>query len=277
MSSEKYLISLGSVVFFIAIIFSSCAKKSDAPLNTGQRSENIDRDNDDSSVDSTEEDGGGNELELVDSLRSYLEGSHYYLIYLDSVIEREIDSNVVKDYRVNIPGTKMKAFYFSSSFKSVSTEGDNPFGLADRAWMSLEVNGDAAVSWAAGSIENTGETDFTQITDDYVLHFSIKSEKKDATYLLRAGFGENNGDKSTDIGAKILLGDCDDCYADFPRDGKWYHFEIPVSKLKAQNSDFNFDHILDKKAHLFDFSIVGSPEAGTTLDLGAIFYYLPQE
>jgi len=218
-----------------------------------------------------------NGLNLPDSLQSYFEGENYYLLYLDSVLEKGIDTKVVEDYRVNRSNTDSKFIYFSNSFKSVSSDGLNPFGLPDRKWVSLIVNGDATVSWAAGSLENTGTTDFTSITDDYVLHFAIKSEEKDAVYLLRAGFGENNGDDPTDIGAKIYLGDCDNCYADFPRDGEWYHFNIPVSELKTLNPNFSFENVVDENAHLLDFSVDGAPDAGTTLDLGAIFYYLPKD
>src|SRR5699024_75086 len=121
-----------------------------------------------------------NGLNLPDSLQSYFEGENYYLLYLDSVLEKGIDTKVVEDYRVNRSNTDSKFIYFSNSFKSVSSDGLNPFGLPDRKWVSLIVNGDATVSWAAGSLENTGTTDFTSITDDYVLHFAIKSEEKDA-------------------------------------------------------------------------------------------------
>lgn len=84
--------------------------------------------------------------------------------------------------------------------------------------------------WAslAGQGMTPSPKDLSMIDDTYYLHFSVRSDAAvgHVPVMIRIG--------STDKDATIVLGSYAKrpIVADFPRDGQWYSFDIPVAELK---------------------------------------------
>ncbi len=207
--------------------------------------------------------------ETSENLPHGLDGSHYYLIQLDSNSFQKIQDKVIQDYRPdNIPYSK-KLYVWDDTFRKNDSQGLNSFGQ-EQNWVSMEVTGIANWSGAGFNLDaKFGYLDMTALfksPEDYVFRVALKSSQPNTSYQLIFTDMVNE--------AKITIGPATSSnpepYTDFERDGKWHEIVIPVSHLQSLGVTFQkpfaFPNVLAFQA--------GGIE-GTTLDLDAAFFYKP--
>lgn len=191
-----------------------------------------------------------------------LKGSDYYLITMDATSAKKIASKIKADYRTD--NLNMFLYVWDNTYSAGSSIGPNSFGEVE-SWTSLVVN---RVGWSGfGFSPDPKKTlNLSALTDDFKLHFSMKS-KDNATHQILL-FDGTNTTKIT-IGATAFDGDAP--YKNFTRDGEWHEIEIPMSVLKNKglrytSSGFNSGNL---------FAMLSGPVTGTTLDIDEIFFYKP--
>jgi len=236
---KQSLLLMLLAVLFTASVTTSCKKSSSEPKKD-------------------DETGGGT---TNPNLSKYLKGSDYYLITLDAASEKNIHAKVKKDYRTD--DKNMFLYVWDNTYSAGTSTGPNSFGEVE-GWTSLVVN---AAGWSGCGFApaQTFKPDLSALTDDFVLHFAMKS-KDNATHQVLLYDGTNTA-KIT-IGATAFEGVTP--YSNFTRNGEWHHFEIPFSYIKNQGirypaGGFNANII----------AILSGPTAGTVLDVDGIFFYKP--
>ena len=91
------------------------------------------------------------------------------------------------------------------------------------AWASTAVQ-----SWNGMGIASAVEKDLSMIDDSYYLHIALRSDAAVGHIPVRVRFGAESSDAILTFGAYSTH----PIFADFPRDGEWYAFDIPVAELK---------------------------------------------
>ncbi|MBQ9678965.1 MAG: glycoside hydrolase family 16 protein [Prevotella sp.] len=91
------------------------------------------------------------------------------------------------------------------------------------AWAST-----TALNWNGMGIASATEKDLSMIDDSYYLHISLRSDAAVAHVPVRVRIGAENSDAILTFGAYSTH----PIFADFPRDGEWYSYDIPVAELK---------------------------------------------
>ncbi|MBQ8702454.1 MAG: hypothetical protein IJ549_06810 [Prevotella sp.] len=183
----------------------------------------------------------------------------------DAVKKAFTDAKVIKaDYSVD--EVTHFLYVWDETYTGGTSTGMNSVGLAE-GWVSLVVSN---IGWSgAGFAGKDPGKDVSIIDDDYKLHFALKSNDN-ATHVI--GVGESKmaignaafPDKDTTI--PVL--------ENFPRDGKWYNFDIPVSVMKnyiVGNKWFNEEDLTKFKGNLVWWLSGGV--AGTTFDIDQVFFY----
>ena len=160
-------------------------------------------------------------------------------------------------------------YVWENTYVGGTSSGMNSVGLPE-GWFSFVVQN---VGWSGcGFAAAAPGKDMTVLTDEHILHIAFKSSDN-ATHVL--GVGESKmaiGDAAfPDNGATIPV------LANFPRDGKWYNFDIPMSVLKNYVvGDVMFkDNVQQYTGNAIWFLSGGV--AGTTLDFDQVFFYKPGE
>lgn len=155
-------------------------------------------------------------------------------------------------------------YIWEGTYEGGTSTGMNSCGVAE-SWVSLVVT---SVGWS-GMGFCYDDQDLTVLDDDYIFHFAIKSSDN-ATHCL--GIGE----------AKMALGesafiDGANTYPvleNFPRDGKWYNYNVPVKTIKNYiigDKWFKVDDLTHFNTNFLWFLSGGV--AGTTLDLDQVYLY----
>ena len=155
-------------------------------------------------------------------------------------------------------------YIWENTYEAGTPSGMNSVGTAE-GWISLVVT---SVGWS-GMGFCYDDQDLTILDDDYIFHFAIKSQDN-ATHCL--GIGE----------AKMALGES--AFPDgksnypvlenFPRDGKWYNYNVPVSVIKnyiVGDKWFNVDDLAHFNTNFVWF--LSGAATGTTLDLDQMYLY----
>ena len=83
-------------------------------------------------------------------------------------------------------------------------------------------------SWDGMGIASATMKDLSMIDDSYYLHIALRSDAAVGHIPVRVRFGAEDNDAILTFGAYSTH----PIFADFPRDGQWYAFDIPVSVLK---------------------------------------------
>ena len=189
---------------------------------------------------------------------------HYYLIYLDAKTRAaNLNSNQITQMCSNTD-------IWQSTMTKVTASGANSFGVAG-AYLDYKVSG--TQTWSAVAFADWSKNDVSAITSKASLHFAVKS-----TSLEPLDFVLKNGDDE----AKIVLGDTP--YNDsgtkiqplgnFPRDGKWYQVDIPMSFLM---DEFSIDYTATKTLSSYVFIVLAGATAGTEFGLDAVFLHVPDK
>ena len=176
------------------------------------------------------------------------------------------DAKVIKaDYSVD--DVTHFLYVWDETYTGGTPSGMNSVGLAE-GWVSLVVSN---IGWSgAGFASKDPGKDVSIIDDDYKLHFALKSNDN-AIHCF--GVGESK----MAIGASGFVDGDKGTYPvleDFPRDGKWYNYDIPVSVLKKYivgDKWFNEEDLTKYKGNLIWWLSGGV--AGTTFDIDQVFFY----
>lgn len=196
------------------------------------------------------------------------EGDNYYLISMDDVNAKKIDSSIVADFRPNESINNL--YIWENSYIQGNSIGANSFGEINVSWVSLIVN---TIGWSGASFHSTNTTlldklaTVTDNSDNYFLHIALKSSDNachlfgmDGASYVKFTIGST---PFVDNGVNIPI------ITDFPRDGKWHAIEIPMATLKQMGLSYSTNNMDSKNIFWF----LSGGVTGITLEMDGIFIY----
>jgi hypothetical protein len=211
---------------------------------------------------------------LPDTIKN---GSDFYLISMDKQSETILGTKVKEQ-------SMLRGYdIWNSSLSSAYSTGTNAWGISViNPWTAFKIN--QGHEWNGGAIYATlnefttipNLTDITNNPDDYYFHFAIKSPiaLPDVGWALIFYSDNTAGDN----GLKYYIGPETDAAArglpwlgNYIHDGKWNHFEIPVSELVSRGYKWTGPQTAAKQ-YLLGFMSPASKEK-TELHLDAMFFY----
>jgi hypothetical protein len=189
---------------------------------------------------------------------------------LDEALLNSINNKVVADLRVNDVDKFLYIWDWGEGleFSPGTAIGPNAFG-GDGYFALIQ-----ALGWAGAGFFTQPGPDLSGIDGSHYLHIAIKSP----TNQLTAGFeihlvGSTEGIilLGPENHPNAILNDKYIWYADYPHDGEWHHFDIPVSVF-IDNGFTAFPSTIPGDGS--NFLTLASPNVvGTELNLDAIFIY----
>ena len=170
--------------------------------------------------------------------------------------------NIVSDFAINDANTHL--YIWEGTYTDGTCEGVNSFGN-DEKWTSVIV---ANKGWSGLGIINDDGYDCSAIDDSTYLHFALKATSSAYDYhftLGKAHFtigaaGYTNGN-----------GELFPALSDFPRNGEWYSFDIPMSVISNLSSDIWNGQQSAFKDNLF--CIDTESAAGNALQIDNVFFW----
>jgi hypothetical protein len=214
---------------------------------------------------------------------SIAKGTNFYNIFMDATAEGALGNRVVqptmmRDYDVWGNG---------QTLASAERLGINSWGFPE-AWVSWDV-ADFPENWNGGAIiayieefEVDAIPDLSAIDNSYTFHFAVKSPTNQTNAGLSVFIYSEGSDCKYYVGPHATA-PIDNIYLDnYPHDGEWHHFEIPVSDLKNEGwvwtgnlkQSQETDTRPNGKHARYLVGYQSNPHvAGTELNLDAIFYY----
>jgi len=221
-----------------------------------------------------------------------LDGSHYYLIYLDGTTETdyEITPKILQDLRPNwnftTNPTGEKAIYiWENTYAANAATGKGSFGQIGGFLDFSAIGGWSGLAWimrdnTTGTAPNAFPIDYTAITDNYHFHMAVKSTFAKGHQIQVAGSSTGSIGDLTVSSAKFNVGvgiqdpaqpNMPNITPGFVADGTtWNIIDIPVSQLRTYGWT-NRSTILPS-ANYFVVLSGGTPNE---IALDAIFFYLP--
>ena len=194
-----------------------------------------------------------------------VKGSQIWPIVMDGVTYEANQSKVVASFQPN--DVDQSLYVWENTYAGGEAAGMNAMGNAE-GYTSLVVG---TVGWSgAGYNLNEGCPNMEKCRalrdaivanpDQYFLHFAIKSTDQGSHtfYIL-------NSDAT-----KFVLGtpfDGGTAIENFTRDGKWYHYDIPLAQYATALANAD----LSKGANIFVMLSGGTP--GVVLNLDAVYFY----
>jgi hypothetical protein len=193
---------------------------------------------------------------------------------------------------------------WEGSLKGKSADGLNSWGEPVE-YLSMEVSSAAGnLGWNGGAIY-TNLTQFAEdeygsgyvpnlkaVTDnpsEYYFHFAIKSptNQPDAGWVFFLYSDGSPTNSAGDGGIKLFVGPLYTVgtptgtvkLGNYPHDGEWHHFDVPVSQLESGNLKYRWDgpmHVwTDEREGVIYLLGFQEPNnvVGTELNLDAVFFY----
>ncbi len=209
--------------------------------------------------------GGGNE-----GGAKVPEGSEFYPIIMDAITAEALGNKIITDFRPD--GMTKNLWVWDNTYAGATASGLNYFGNTE-GYTALTVGtvGWSGMGYCAENAVGEFTSDFgTQAAalidkmlaspEDYFLHMAIKStDNASHTFY----FGCTDATKFV-LGSTVFDGGA--IFSDFPRDGAWHAFDIPVAQfangLAASARD---------GANIFVALSGGT--AGVQLNLDAVYFY----
>jgi hypothetical protein len=200
-----------------------------------------------------------------------LKGSNYHVFYMDAVNSAALGNKIVQELWPN----EVDRFFYNWLIEGTSNltyntndaaSGPNAYGQPD-GWLSLTVSNGG---WSGAAFAATA--DFTEVYNDkenYYFHLALKSP----TNQPNAGQEIIFHSQGTEVGlyfgpetsGPIWNGQW---YANYPHDGEWHHFDVPVSLLVERG------WLWYSPYELVNMIVVTSGGVeGTELNLDAVFFY----
>ena len=155
-------------------------------------------------------------------------------------------------------------YVWENTYVGGTPSGMNSVGLTE-GWFSLVV---ANVGWSGcGFAAVAPGKDLSMLNDDYFLHIAFKSTDN-ASHVLGVG------------SALMCLGDApfdgSPVLENFPRDGKWYAYDIPMTVVKNYLTEATLFAEGEGGASGYRGNVLrflSGGVAGTTLDFDQVFFY----
>ncbi len=207
--------------------------------------------------------GGGGDAKVP-------EGSEFYPIIMDAITAEALGNKIITDFRPD--GMTKNLWVWDNTYAGATASGLNYFGNTE-GYTALTVGtvGWSGMGYCAENAVGEFTSDFgTQAAalidkmlaspEDYFLHMAIKStDNASHTFY----FGCTDATKFV-LGSTVFDGGA--IFSDFPRDGAWHAFDIPVAQfangLAASARD---------GANIFVALSGGT--AGVQLNLDAVYFY----
>lgn len=199
------------------------------------------------------------------SVFDFSKGSDYVIISASTGVMQQMGAEKIKaDYSVD--NTKQHLYIWNGNTYTPSAgTGVNSFGLNEEYTVYTVAN----VGWSG--LGFAGVKDLSMLDDSYYLHFSVKGD--DA--LLHASHAFGVGEARFTLGNAPLEGNM--ILGDFKRDGEWYSFDIPFSKLKKMAGTMFLDKDGGAAAYRENaFCALSGGNAGTKLIFDNVFFYKKQ-
>lgn len=213
--------------------------------------------------------GGSNlsaQINGSDAKFDFANATNYYLIYLDG-----------ETTATNIPAAKIKKdfrtddvtnflYIWDNTFASNTAVGPNSNDIAGE-FLDFSV---ASAGWSGfGFAGIEPGKDMSGVDNTYYLHFAMKAADASAHASHQVIINKDPNAGKIVIGNKPFIdgGVNFDPIGDFPRDGEWYNFDIPIKSMAGcsfANETATKDNV---------FSMLSGGVAGTNICLDAIFFY----
>jgi hypothetical protein len=188
-----------------------------------------------------------------------LQGSNYYLLWMDEVTKNKIADRITQDYRPN--GSTRNYTIWENSFVELPCIGTNFYG-EESPWISYKVGSNGY--WSATGFWNNEGYDFSGLDASYTLHLAVKNIT-DASFYIR--FNNDNGTEvGFTIGAVTMEGFTP--IADYTRNGEWQEIEIPMADLIARG--FVWGNAMPNGDM---FVLAGGPIQDNPTEIDALFFY----
>lgn len=197
------------------------------------------------------------------SVFDFSKGSDYVIISASTGVMQQMGAEKIKaDYSVD--NTTQHLYIWENTYTPSIGTGVNSFGLnEDYSVFTVTQKG-----WSGLGFH--GVKDLSMLDDSYYLHFSMKGD--DA--LLHASHAIRVGAASFTIGNNPVEGMI---LGDYKRDGEWYSFDIPFSKLKKMAGTVFPDKDGGAAAYRENaISALSGGNAGTKLIFDNVFFYKKQ-
>lgn len=240
------------------------------------------KDNGSNGSDAIIDDNGGNGGSTSD-LHASLQGSNYYVLFMDDYSFDAIKDKVVADFRPSVVDgvTYINIDVWSNTYSAGTNSGLGFYGGAT-GWVSFVVG---SAGWSGGAWDLYNGTadvpDVDKVTaidddlDSYYLHLAYKTNQTGKSHLFYMTWPS-----AATAGASFAIGETPyvdngvtyNPIAPVSNDGKfvvgeWNEYEVA---LKDMGLDFSQEPVKDA-INLLAF--LSGATAGTTLDLDAIFIY----
>lgn len=198
------------------------------------------------------------------SVFDFSKGSDYVIISASTGVMEQMGAEKIKaDYSVDNT-TQHLYIWNGNTYTPSAGTGVNSFGLNEEYTVYTVAN----VGWSG--LGFAGVKDLSMLDDSYYLHFSMKGD--DA--LLHASHAIRVGEARFTIGNTPVEGMI---LGDFKRDGEWYSFDIPFSKLKKMTGTVFLDKDGGAAAYRENaFCALSGGNAGTKLIFDNVFFYKKQ-
>lgn len=199
------------------------------------------------------------------SVFDFSKGSDYVIISASTGVMEQMGAEKIKaDYSVDNT-TQHLYIWNGNTYTPSAGIGVNSFGLNEEYTVYTVAN----VGWSG--LGFAGVKDLSMLDDSYYLHFSVKGD--DA--LLHASHAFGVGEARFTLGNVPLEGNM--ILGDFKRDGEWYSFDIPFSKLKKMAGTVFLDKDGGAAAYRENaFCALSGGNAGTKLIFDNVFFYKKQ-
>lgn len=214
---------------------------------------------------------GGDDNTEEPTLGNSLEGSDYYLFFLDPTSEAKIANKITQDCRPDEGSIQLQVW--ENTYTAATISGPNFYGEVE-SWPALSVTGGAG--WSGMGIcvvtptyGGSKTVDLTGITREHTFHIAMRS-RDTKTHCLTL-LGADNSDKgSIAIGATDFNdnGVITKVYTDFKRDGEWHEIEIPMSVFFDRGLIYR-----NNKQNSNVVTFLSGGDAGTSLQFDAMFIY----
>ncbi|MBR1687474.1 MAG: glycoside hydrolase family 16 protein [Prevotella sp.] len=126
--------------------------------------------------------------------------------------------------------------------------------------------------WNGMGIATTVPRDLSVIDDSYYLHLSLRSDAAVGHVPVRIRLGSEDADAILTFGAYSTH----PIFADFPRDGEWYSFDIPVAELKRLGqlwSKKDANGILAPEGYLLCLNTMDTYYNGSFFSFDNVFFW----
>lgn len=200
------------------------------------------------------------------SVFDFSKGSDYVIISASTGVMEQMGAEKIKaDYSVD--DIKQHLFIWENTYTASLGTGVNSFGLNEDFTTYTVANTNPG--WSG--LGFAGKKDLSMLDDSYYLHFSVKGD--DA--LLHSSHAFGVGDARFTIGNNPVDGSM--IVGDYKRDGEWYSFDIPFSKLKKMTGTVFPDKDGGAAAYRENaFCALSGGNAGTKLTFDNVFFYKKQ-